>query len=92
MADTSGHASSYWHYPSHRIAHHPRIAKVSADVQMLRSCTDGRMDRWLLDTDQDAEGMRVIADLYGAGDPHNRHAKREFREIKEAVMADVSLV
>lgn len=44
--------------------------------------------RWLLDTDQDAEGMRVIADLYGAGDPHNRHAKREFREIKEAVLAD----
>lgn len=34
--------------------------------------------------------MRVIADLYGAGDPHNRHAKREFREIKDAVLADVS--
>ena len=36
--------------------------------------------------------MRVIADLYGAGDPHNKHAKREFREIKEAVMADVSCI
>lgn len=45
--------------------------------------------RWLLDTDQDKEGMRVIADLYGAGDPNNKHARREFREIKEGVLADV---
>ena len=48
------------------------------------------MHRWLLDTDQDKEGMRVIADLYGEGDANNRHARREFREIKEAVLADVS--
>lgn len=45
--------------------------------------------RWLLDTDQDAEGMKVIADLYGGGNPNNKHARREFREIKEAVLADV---
>lgn len=45
--------------------------------------------RWLLDTDQDAEGMKVIADLYGGGDPNNKHARREFREIKEAVLIDV---
>ena len=48
------------------------------------------MHRWLLDTDQDKEGMRVIADLYGEGDANNRHARREFREIKEAVLADVT--
>lgn len=34
--------------------------------------------------------MKVIADLYGEGDPNNKHARREFREIKEAVLADVS--
>ena len=33
--------------------------------------------------------MKVIADLYGAGNPSNKHARREFREIKESVMADV---
>lgn len=34
--------------------------------------------------------MKVIADLYGEGDPNHKHAKREFREIKEAVLIDVS--
>lgn len=48
--------------------------------------------RWLLDTDQDKEGMRVIADLYGEGDANNKHARREFREIKEAVLADVRAI
>lgn len=49
-----------------------------------------KRNRWLLDTDQDKEGMRVIADLYGEGDANNKHARREFREIKEAVLQDVS--
>ncbi|KAM0789900.1 hypothetical protein ACM66B_006742 [Microbotryomycetes sp. NB124-2] len=44
--------------------------------------------RWLLDTDQDEEGMRVLADLHGEGDPDNEVAKDEFREIKEAVLAE----
>lgn len=46
--------------------------------------------RWLLDTDQDEEGMRVLADLHGEGDPDNEVAKDEFREIKEAVLAEAS--
>lgn len=45
--------------------------------------------RWLLDTDRDAEGMRVIADLHG-GDPDDVIAKAEFAEIKERIMIEVS--
>ncbi len=44
--------------------------------------------RWLLDTDQDDEGMRVIADLHG-GDPEDPKAVAEFREIKDKVLEDV---
>lgn len=42
--------------------------------------------RWLLDKDMDEEGMRVLADLHGAGDPNEPRAKLEFREIKENVL------
>ena len=44
--------------------------------------------RWLIDTDRDMEGMRVIADLHG-GDLENEIAKAEFREIKDKVMSEV---
>jgi len=40
--------------------------------------------RWLIDTDKDAEGMRVIADLHG-GDPESLLAKTEFQEIRDKV-------
>ncbi|KAK0478267.1 general substrate transporter [Armillaria novae-zelandiae] len=43
--------------------------------------------RWLIDTDQDEEGMRVIADLHG-GDLHNHVAIAEFQEIKDKVMEE----
>ncbi|EPQ29075.1 uncharacterized protein PFL1_03364 [Pseudozyma flocculosa PF-1] len=42
--------------------------------------------RWLLDRDRDEEGMRVLADLHGKGDPNDPKAKLEFREIKENVI------
>ncbi len=42
--------------------------------------------RWLLDKDMDEEGMRVLADLHGAGDPTEPRAKLEYREIKENVL------
>ncbi|KAM0744938.1 hypothetical protein ACQRIT_000322 [Beauveria bassiana] len=42
--------------------------------------------RWLLDTDQDEEGMVVIANLYGAGDVHNPKARDEYKEIKMSVL------
>jgi hypothetical protein len=40
--------------------------------------------------DMDEEGMRVLADLHGEGDPDNEVAREEFREIKENVLAEVS--
>ncbi|KAJ6509426.1 general substrate transporter [Mycena vitilis] len=43
--------------------------------------------RWLIDTDKDEEGMRVIADLHG-GDLDNLEAIAEFEEIKEKVQEE----
>lgn len=97
LAHTPRYASRHWCYSRIRLVDHSRITEVSTcthdllwKVRRWLRVVPLSSTRWLLDTDQDAEGMRVIADLYGAGDPHNRHAKREFREIKEAVLADVS--
>ena len=42
--------------------------------------------RWLLDKDEDEEGMRVLADLHGGGDPREPRARLEFREIKVNVL------
>lgn len=42
--------------------------------------------RWLADNDRDEEAMRVLADLHGNGDPRNRKARREYREIKTNVI------
>ncbi|OAA71038.1 General substrate transporter [Akanthomyces lecanii RCEF 1005] len=42
--------------------------------------------RWLLDTDQDEEGMVVIANLYGGGDLHSVKARDEYKEIKMSVL------
>ncbi|KDE04733.1 hypothetical protein MVLG_04872 [Microbotryum lychnidis-dioicae p1A1 Lamole] len=44
--------------------------------------------RWLLDMDMDEEGMKVLADLHGDGDPDDERAKNEFVEIKESVLAE----
>ncbi|GAA5908593.1 sugar porter family MFS transporter [Sporobolomyces salmoneus] len=44
--------------------------------------------RWLLDMDLDDEGMSVLADLHGDGNPENERAKEEFREIKENVFLE----
>ncbi|KAJ7487480.1 general substrate transporter [Mycena galericulata] len=46
-----------------------------------------RQVTWLIDTDKDEEGMRVIADLHG-GDPNNSVALAEFAEIKEKVQEE----
>jgi hypothetical protein len=43
---------------------------------------------WLIDTDKDIEGMRVIADLHG-GDLHGPVAMAEFQEIKKKVQEEV---
>ncbi|KAG6810646.1 hypothetical protein H0H92_010909 [Tricholoma furcatifolium] len=41
--------------------------------------------RWLIDTDKDDEGLRILADLHG-GDIDNPLAQEEFREIKDKVL------
>ncbi|KAH9837046.1 general substrate transporter [Rhodofomes roseus] len=43
--------------------------------------------RWLIDTDQDDEGLQVLVDLHG-GDPHDEIANAEYQEIKERVMIE----
>ncbi|KAG5727278.1 Sugar transporter STL1 [Termitomyces sp. T112] len=43
--------------------------------------------RWLIDTDKDAEGMQVLADLHG-GNLNDPIAVAEFREIKEKVQEE----
>ncbi|KAJ3735888.1 hypothetical protein DFJ43DRAFT_1150655 [Lentinula guzmanii] len=42
---------------------------------------------WLIDTDKDDEGLRVIADLHG-GDLDNPVARAEYREIKDKVILE----
>lgn len=44
--------------------------------------------RWLLDNDYDHEGILVLARLHGSTDPNHEEAKKEFREIKESVLAE----
>lgn len=95
MAFASEHAGGHWHNSRNWVTYHSRITtvrlKTIAQLRHFGKELTSWLCRWLLDTDQDAEGMRVIADLYGAGDPNNKHAKREFREIKETVLADVGV-
>ncbi|KAH9937179.1 general substrate transporter [Fomitopsis serialis] len=43
--------------------------------------------RWLIDTDQDDEGLQVLVDLHG-GDPQDEIANAEYEEIKERVMIE----
>ncbi|KAF8881183.1 general substrate transporter [Mucidula mucida] len=43
--------------------------------------------RWLIDTDKDDEGLRILADLHG-GDLDDPIARAEYREIKDRVMLD----
>lgn len=46
--------------------------------------------RWLMDTDADEQGMKVLADLHGDGDLDDDRAKLEFKEIKKGILVDVS--
>lgn len=56
----------------------------------LTSLSTTRILRWLIDTDKDDEGLRVLIDLHG-GDPNNEIANAEFQEIKDRVMFEVCL-
>ncbi|KAK0504376.1 general substrate transporter [Armillaria luteobubalina] len=43
--------------------------------------------RWLIDTDKDDEGLRILADLHG-GDLDNVVARAEYQEIKDKVIME----
>jgi len=47
-------------------------------------CWNSYHHRWLIDTDKDDEGLRVLADLNG-GDLDNPITRAEFKEIKDKV-------
>lgn len=72
-------------------------SNLSWRIPLLMQCVMGALlavgslvivesPRWLLDTDQDEEGMVVIANLYGAGDIHSSNARDEYKEIKMSVL------
>lgn len=76
----------------------PGYARISKESTFSRQCCwsycvlSSYVDyRWLIDTDKDDEGLRIIADLHG-GDLDNPVAKAEYREIKDKVILEVRLI
>jgi hypothetical protein len=66
-------------------------ARGGYTLRALYHPIDQVVSRWLIDTDKDTEGMRVIADLHG-GDLNDPIAVAEFREIKDKVHEEVSMI
>lgn len=64
--------------------------KSSVGLHSLQDLTGSLISwcSWCIDTDKDAEGLRVLVDLHG-GDPENLTAIAEFKEIKERVLEEV---
>ena len=46
-------------------------------------------ERWLIDHSKDAEGLRVIADLHGAGNANSEVVRAEYQEIRNKVLEEV---
>ncbi|GLB36041.1 putative major facilitator superfamily, sugar transporter (TC 2.A.1.1) family protein [Lyophyllum shimeji] len=63
------------------------IQCVIGAVLAIGSIVIPESPRWLIDTDKDAAGMRVLADLHG-GDLNDPVAVAEFKEIKDKVYED----
>ncbi|GAA5830368.1 hypothetical protein JCM3766R1_002694 [Sporobolomyces carnicolor] len=64
------------------------IQSVIGTILAIGSFFIPESPRWLLDMDLDDEGMGVLADLHGDGDPDDERAREEFREIKESVFSE----
>lgn len=56
---------------------------------MSRRSRHGANNRYLVDTDQEVEGLAVIADFQGAA-LDDEKVLQEYKEIRDAVLADVS--
>lgn len=42
--------------------------------------------RWLMDHDQDARALEILADVHGGGDPNHELVQLEFNEIKNQIV------
>ncbi|KAJ7596906.1 general substrate transporter [Mycena floridula] len=63
------------------------IQCVIGTILALGSLIMPESPRWLIDTDRDEEGMRILVDLHG-GNPENLVAISEFQEIKNRVLEE----
>ena len=90
MANTSVYTMCHWLHPRGRFDTHARKSAVDVFFLNHRCPLLTLLSRWLIDTDQDEEGMQVIADLHG-GDLDDPIAVAEFQEIKGKVREDVSM-
>lgn len=88
-----GYASSVWidyfcsYLPGHLSWRLPLSIQVVIGIILgVGSLLLPESPRWLLDNDRDEDGMRVLADLHGGGNPREPRARLEFREIKENVL------
>ena len=58
-------------------------------ILFLGSFVTPESPRFLVDTDQEVEGLGVIADFQGRAMDHEKVIE-EYKEIRDAVLADVS--
>ena len=85
MARPTINPMSRWCFPIHRKFHHSRISSVSPPYFHDTIL----MSRFLVDTDREVEGLRVIADFQGKPLDHE-DVLLEYKEIRDAVLLDVS--
>ena len=85
MACSTVNTMSGWCFPIHWKFHHSRISPVCP----LNSRVIVLMSRFLVDTDREVEGLRVIADFQGKPLDHE-DVLLEYKEIRDAVLLDVS--
>lgn len=88
VADTIVCPVCYWAYSGAgftRYARKPTVMPFLHPINVIPT-----IHRWLIDTDRDTEGMRILADLHG-GSLTNPIAVAEFKEIKDKVQEEVRL-
>jgi hypothetical protein len=90
LADPTGHPVYRWIDPCGWNPGFSRITKVCLSPIFSGTMSDFWIFRYLIDTDQDDEGLRVIADFHD-GNMDDPVTRAEFTEIKEAILADVCL-
>jgi hypothetical protein len=85
MAGPTIYPMSRRRFPIRGKLHHARISSVSPhrSEEYILKC------RFLVDTDREVEGLRVIADFQGKPLDHE-DVLLEYKEIRDAVLLDVS--